>query len=72
MGYIVKLKLLQPIGGGAQEREMAAVERNGRFLCFWSLTEPEIVRQFEGRDKAWFEAEGDPPGMRIVRRVDDP
>jgi hypothetical protein len=32
--YIVKMKLLQPVGGSAQEREMAAVERNGRFLCF--------------------------------------
>ena len=53
------MKLLKPIGGGAQEREMAAVERNGNFLCFWSLAEPEIPRQFEGSDEAWFEAEGE-------------
>ena len=70
MGYVVKMTLAQPVGGSAQEREMARVERNGRHLCFWKLTEPEIIRQFEGRDFAWFEAEGEGPNMRILRRID--
>jgi hypothetical protein len=69
---IVKVQLLTPVSGGAQEREVAAIECNGRFLCIWSLTEPEIIWQFEGRDFAWFEAEGEGPDMHFLRRVDDP
>jgi len=41
-------------------------------LVLSAATEPEIIRQFEGSDEAWFEAEGEYPDIRILRRVDDP
>jgi len=44
---------------------------HGNAPCFWSLTEPEIVHKFEGSE-AWFEAEGEVPDIRILRRGDNP
>jgi len=48
------------------------IDRAGRIVCGWELTEPELRAQFEGRDFAFFEAE--PAGddeWKIVRREPD-
>jgi hypothetical protein len=65
------MELLKPAGGGAREREMAVLESRAGFLCFWELTEPEILSQFEGVDTAYFEADVDGSSVKIGRRVSE-
>jgi hypothetical protein len=69
---IVRMQLLTPAGGGAKAREMAVLRSRFRIEGFWQITEPEIAREFEGRDYAFFEVEpiGDQE-FKIVRRVED-
>jgi len=53
---IVKMTLLKPAGGGAKEREGALVQAKNGQTWGWTITEPEIAAQFEGRDYTFFEA----------------
>jgi hypothetical protein len=39
--------------------------------AFWQLDEPEILRQFESSDVAYFEAEIDGDTVKIGRRVSE-
>jgi hypothetical protein len=51
---------------------MAVLRSRINIEGFWAITEPDIAREFEGRDFAFFEVE--PIGhqeFKIIRRVDD-
>jgi hypothetical protein len=54
---IVKMQLLTPAGGGAKEREGAVLLSRDRIEGYWEIAEPEIAREFQGRDFAFFEVE---------------
>ena len=70
--FIVKMTLLKPAGGGAKEREGALVQTRTGQTWGWTITEPEIAAQFEGRDYAFFEAIAiDDERVDIIRRVED-
>ena len=69
---IVKMTLIKSRGGGAVEREIAKVESINGIECLWQLTEPWIIAAFEGRDFAYFEAEGESERLKILRRANDP
>jgi hypothetical protein len=66
------MQLLTPAGGGAKAREMAVLRSRFKIEGFWSIVEPEIARQFEGRDYAFFEVEQIGfQQLKVIRRVED-
>jgi len=47
------------------------IDRVGRIICGWQVTEPGLRAQFEARDFAFFEVRGVGNDWEIVRRVPD-
>jgi len=44
---IVKMKLLEPVNDAAYDTPGAfATDCNGRYVCVWEITEPEVLRIF--------------------------
>ena len=58
------------VAGGAKAREMAVLRSRFKIEGFWKIEEPEIAREFEGRDFAFFDVQptggvqGHPPCQR--------
>jgi|GEM_PF-3025775 hypothetical protein len=69
---IVKMQLLEPVSAASlQVPDAVLIDRVGRIICGWQVTEPGLRAQFEARDFAFFEVRGVGNDWEIVRRVPD-
>jgi len=79
---IVKMQLLTPVTPDARRRRpqgsrTAVLLSRCKIQGFWEITEPEIMREFECRDYAFFEVEPIGKGelgcqeCKVIRRVED-